>query len=173
MQAWTVPGPTRFDGEFYHYKYLNPFPLPYQRPHPKIYIVGSGGEDTVQYAAEKGYGYSQVFTPIAAQLTSFENYRSTAVKYGHTPDSESIIISAIPYVAETEAKAIEEARDHIPLLFREPAAHERPDEHAAGLHAGRPAAQAAGGWCLPELGDHLGGADLGLSHGARHPRPGR
>src|ERR1700726_2571100 len=28
MQAWTKPGPTRFDGEFYHYKYLNPFPLP-------------------------------------------------------------------------------------------------------------------------------------------------
>jgi alkanesulfonate monooxygenase SsuD/methylene tetrahydromethanopterin reductase-like flavin-dependent oxidoreductase (luciferase family) len=113
MQAWTQPGPTRFDGEFYHYKYLNPFPLPYQKPHPKIYIVGSGTEDTVQYAAEKGFGYSQVFTPIAAQLKSFENYRSTAVKHRHTPDEESIIISAIPYVAETEAKAIEEARDHI------------------------------------------------------------
>ena len=27
MQAWTQPGPTRWDGEFYHYKYLNPFPL--------------------------------------------------------------------------------------------------------------------------------------------------
>ena len=118
MQAWTKPGPTRFDGEFYHYKYLNPFPLPYQKPHPKIYVVGSGGEDTVQYAAEKGYGYSQVFTPIAAQLKSFESYRSTAVKHGHTPDSESIIISAIPYVAETEAKAIEEARDHILFYFK-------------------------------------------------------
>src|SRR5712672_1319227 len=118
MQAWTQPGPTRFDGEFYHYKYLNPFPLPYQKPHPKLYIVGSGSEDTVQYAAEKGYGYSQVFTPIAAQLKSFESYRSTALKHGHTPDSESIIISAMPYVAETEAKAIEEARDHILFYFK-------------------------------------------------------
>ena len=110
--------PTRFDGEFYHYKYLNPFPLPYQKPHPKIYVVGSGTEDTVQYAAEKGFGYSQVFTPIAAQLKSFENYRATAAKHGHTPDSESIIISAIPYVAETEAKAIEEGRDHILFYFK-------------------------------------------------------
>jgi hypothetical protein len=49
----------------------------------------------VQYAAEKGYGYSQVFTPIAAQLKSFESYRSRTVKHGHTPDAESIIISAI------------------------------------------------------------------------------
>ena len=71
----------------------------------------------MQYAAEKGYGYSQVFTPIAAQLKSFESYRSTAMKHGHTPDSESIIISAIPYVAEREAKAIEEARDHILFYF--------------------------------------------------------
>jgi alkanesulfonate monooxygenase SsuD/methylene tetrahydromethanopterin reductase-like flavin-dependent oxidoreductase (luciferase family) len=118
MQAWTQPGPTRFDGEFYHYKYLNPFPLPYQKPHPKIYIVGSGTEDIVQYAAEKGYGYSQVFTPIAAQLKSFENYRSIAAKHGHTPDAESIIISAMPYVADTEAKAIEEARDHILFYFK-------------------------------------------------------
>jgi alkanesulfonate monooxygenase SsuD/methylene tetrahydromethanopterin reductase-like flavin-dependent oxidoreductase (luciferase family) len=54
MQAWTQPGPTRFDGEFFQYKYLNPFPTPYQKPHPKIYVVGSGTEETVNYAAEKG-----------------------------------------------------------------------------------------------------------------------
>src|SRR5712671_4476270 len=65
MQAWTQPGPTRYDGKFYQYKYLNPFPLPYQKPHPKIYVVGSGTEETLNYAAEKGFGYSQVFTPIA------------------------------------------------------------------------------------------------------------
>jgi hypothetical protein len=44
------------------------------------------------YAAEKGYGYSQVFTPIAGQLKSFENYRATATKNGQKHDSESIII---------------------------------------------------------------------------------
>jgi len=112
MQAWTQPGPTRYDGKFHQYKYLNPFPLPYQKPHPKIYVVGSGTEETLNYAAEKGYGYSQVFTPIASQLKSFESYREIAVRNGHKPDSESIIISAMAYVAETEEKAIEEGRDH-------------------------------------------------------------
>lgn len=118
LQAWTRPGPNSYDGEFYQYKYLNPFPLPYQKPHPKIYIVGSGTEETVNYAAEKGFGYSQVFTPIAAQLKSFENYRATSARHGHTPNSESIIISAMPYVAETEEKAIEEGREHILFYFR-------------------------------------------------------
>jgi alkanesulfonate monooxygenase SsuD/methylene tetrahydromethanopterin reductase-like flavin-dependent oxidoreductase (luciferase family) len=118
MQAWNQPGPTRYDGEFYQYKYLNPFPTPYQKPHPKIYVVGSGTEDTVRYAAEKGYGYSQVFTPVAQQLKSFENYREITVQHGHKPDSESIIISAMPYVAETEQKAIEEGREHILFYFQ-------------------------------------------------------
>ena len=118
MQAWTQPGPTRYDGKFYQYKYLNPFPLPYQKPHPKIYVVGSGTEETLNYAAEKGFGYSQVFTPIASQLKSFENYREIAVRNGHKPDSESIIISAMAYVAETEEKAVEEGRNHILFYFQ-------------------------------------------------------
>jgi alkanesulfonate monooxygenase SsuD/methylene tetrahydromethanopterin reductase-like flavin-dependent oxidoreductase (luciferase family) len=118
MQAWTRPGPTTYDGEFYQYKYLNPFPTPYQKPHPKIYVVGSGTEDTIQYAAEKGFGYSQVFTPVAQQLKSFANYRRISTQHGHEHDSESIIISAMVYVAETEAKAIEEGRDHILFYFQ-------------------------------------------------------
>jgi alkanesulfonate monooxygenase SsuD/methylene tetrahydromethanopterin reductase-like flavin-dependent oxidoreductase (luciferase family) len=118
MQAWTEPGPTRYDGRFYQYKVLNPFPLPYQKPHPKIYVVGSGTEDTIQYAAEKGFGYSQVFTPIPQQLKSFANYRETSIRHGHKPSSESIIISAMPYVAESEEKAIAEGRDHILFYFQ-------------------------------------------------------
>jgi alkanesulfonate monooxygenase SsuD/methylene tetrahydromethanopterin reductase-like flavin-dependent oxidoreductase (luciferase family) len=118
MQAWTQPGPTRYDGKFYQYKYLNPFPLPYQKPHPKIYVVGSGTEETLNYAAEKGFGYSQVFTPIASQLKSFDSYRDIAVRSGHKPDSESIIISAMVYVAESEEKAVEEGRDHILFYFQ-------------------------------------------------------
>jgi alkanesulfonate monooxygenase SsuD/methylene tetrahydromethanopterin reductase-like flavin-dependent oxidoreductase (luciferase family) len=80
--------------------------------------VGSGTEETVSYAAEKGYGYSQVFTPIAGQLKSFENYRATAAKNGHMPDSESIIVSAMAFVAETEEKAIEEGKEHILFYFK-------------------------------------------------------
>lgn len=117
MQAWHEPGPTSFDGKHHYYKYLNPFPLPYQKPHPKIYVVGSGTEDTVRFAAENGFGYSQVFTPVASQLKSFANYRSIASENGHQTDSHSIIISAIPYVAESREKAVEEAREHILFYF--------------------------------------------------------
>jgi alkanesulfonate monooxygenase SsuD/methylene tetrahydromethanopterin reductase-like flavin-dependent oxidoreductase (luciferase family) len=118
MQAWNRPGPSSYDGKYHQYKYLNPFPTPYQKPHPRIYVVGSGTEDTIQYAAENGFGYSQVFTPVAQQLKSFENYRRITTEHGHAHDSQSIIISAMVYVAETEAKAVEEGRDHILFYFQ-------------------------------------------------------
>ncbi|HWW85903.1 MAG TPA: LLM class flavin-dependent oxidoreductase [Vicinamibacterales bacterium] len=118
MQAWTQPGPTRYDGRFYQYKVLNPFPLPYQKPHPRIYVVGTGTEDTIQFAAEKGFGYSQVFTPIAQQLKSFANYREAMTRHGHQLDSGSVIISAMPYVAETEEQAMSEGREHILFYFK-------------------------------------------------------
>ena len=118
VQAWTQPGPTRYEGRFYQYKYLNPFPTPYQKPHPKIYIVGSGSEDTIEFAAEKGFGYSQVFVPLAPQLKSFQHFREQSARRGHKTDSESIIISAMIYVAETEQKAMEEGREHMMFYFK-------------------------------------------------------
>jgi alkanesulfonate monooxygenase SsuD/methylene tetrahydromethanopterin reductase-like flavin-dependent oxidoreductase (luciferase family) len=118
VQAWTQPGPTKYDGRFYQYKYLNPFPTPYQKPHPKIYIVGSGSEETVEFAAEKGFGYSQVFVPLAPQLKVFQSYREQAAAHGHKTDSESIIISAMVYVAESEEKAIAEGREHMMFYFK-------------------------------------------------------
>ena len=36
LQAWTEDGPTRYDGEFYTYRYLNVWPKPYQKPRPEV-----------------------------------------------------------------------------------------------------------------------------------------
>jgi len=34
LQAWTQDGPTTYYGDFYTYRYLNPWPRPIQKPHP-------------------------------------------------------------------------------------------------------------------------------------------
>ncbi len=141
MQAWTKPGPTRFDGEFFQYKYLNPFPLPYQKPHPKIYIVGSGSEETVQYAAEKGFGYSQVFIPLAAQLKSFDFYRARRKPRPHAGLGVNHHLGDGLCRRNGGQGDRRGARPHsfyLNLLLRRDL-----DEHATGLHAGRAASQAA------------------------------
>ena len=61
LQAWTQDGPTKYYGDFYTYRFLNPWPRPYQKPYPPCYIVGTGSPETVELAAELGFGYSSVF----------------------------------------------------------------------------------------------------------------
>ena len=42
MQAWTQPGPFEFEGKYYHFDYVNPWPRPFQQPHPPIWIPVAG-----------------------------------------------------------------------------------------------------------------------------------
>ena len=39
-RAWTEPGPFAHEGAYYPLRYVNPWPLPEQRPHPPIWIPG-------------------------------------------------------------------------------------------------------------------------------------
>jgi alkanesulfonate monooxygenase SsuD/methylene tetrahydromethanopterin reductase-like flavin-dependent oxidoreductase (luciferase family) len=113
LQAWTEEGPTRYDGEFFNYRYLNPWPKPYQKPHPKLFIVGSGSSETVELAAELGMGYSIVFTPIPSQLKAFQRIRDAAEERGRTVDPDDLIIVVMAYVADTDEEAEREAKGHI------------------------------------------------------------
>ncbi len=117
MQAWTQDGPTSYDGEFYSYRYLNVWPKPYQKPHPKIAIVGTRQPETVEFAAQRGWSYSQVFTPKTAQIKTFNSLRELTAKYGHTVSPDKALFNAIIYVAETREQAEREAKEHIKFYF--------------------------------------------------------
>ena len=40
MKCWTEPGPFRWEGKHYHFRHVNPWCLPLQKPHPPIWIPG-------------------------------------------------------------------------------------------------------------------------------------
>ena len=117
MKAWTEDGPLAYDGEFYSYRYLNVWPKPYQKPHPKVAIVGTGSPETIEFAAQRGWAYSQVFTPKTAQIKTFNTLREMTAKYGHTPSPDKALFNAIVYVAETREQAEREAKEHIKFYF--------------------------------------------------------
>ena len=117
FQAWTQPGPTAYAGEFYNYRYLNPWPTPHQKPHPPAYIVGSGSEETVELAAELGLGYSVVFIPTSAQLKVFDRYRERLAHHGHDIDRKKLTFGVMAYVAETDKQAEEEFMPHCMYFF--------------------------------------------------------
>ena len=117
LQAWSEDGPTRYDGDFYTYRYLNPWPKPLQKPRPKCFIVGSGSRETLELAVEFDFGYSVVFTPIASQLKAFDRIRELSAEKGKTVTPDDLIIVVIAYVADTDEEAIREARPHIETFF--------------------------------------------------------
>ena len=51
VDAWMRPGPFRWEGDHYHYRYVNPWARPYQEPHPPIWIPGVMSRNTVAWAA--------------------------------------------------------------------------------------------------------------------------
>jgi alkanesulfonate monooxygenase SsuD/methylene tetrahydromethanopterin reductase-like flavin-dependent oxidoreductase (luciferase family) len=117
MRAWTEEGPIRHDGDFYTYRFLNPWPTPYQKPRPKSFIVGTGSLETVQLALDYDMGYSIVFVPIQNQLRAFAKMRELAAERGREIDPDDLMIVVMAYVADTDEEAISEARPHIERFF--------------------------------------------------------
>ena len=119
LQAWTQDGPTKFFGEFYTYRFLNPWPRPYQKPHPPCYIVGTGSPETVELAAELDFGYSAVFVTKQRALELNRKLRERAASYGRTIRPDQLPLGVITYVAETKQKAEDEGIEHLRYFFED------------------------------------------------------
>jgi len=119
LQAWTSDGPTSYYGDYYTYRFLNPWPRPYQKPHPPCYIVGSGSPETIELAAKLGLGYSSVFVPQERALELNQTLRERTAHYGHTLGPNQFPLLSFVYVAETEEQARSEYIDHLRRFFED------------------------------------------------------
>jgi alkanesulfonate monooxygenase SsuD/methylene tetrahydromethanopterin reductase-like flavin-dependent oxidoreductase (luciferase family) len=115
LQAWTRPGPFSFDGQFYQLPFVNPWPRPLQQPHPPVWIPGLGSPSTIQYCAEKGFGYMGVayYAPPESFARQAAAYHQAVAAAGKAYDPELLGWLATVYVAETDEQAIEEAAPHL------------------------------------------------------------
>ena len=52
VRTWTEREPFSWEGKHWHYRYVNPWPRPYQQPHPTIWWTGAG-EANARFAAER------------------------------------------------------------------------------------------------------------------------
>jgi len=119
LQAWREEGPTTYYGDFYTYRYLNPWPRPYQQPHPPCYIVGTGSAETIELAAKLGFGYGAVFVTKKRAFELNQQLRARAAVYGNRMLPEQLPLQVIAYVAETKEKAEAEAVEHIRFWFQD------------------------------------------------------
>jgi alkanesulfonate monooxygenase SsuD/methylene tetrahydromethanopterin reductase-like flavin-dependent oxidoreductase (luciferase family) len=116
IRAWTEPGPFAYEGKHYHLRYVNPWPRPYQTPHPPIWIPSQGSQETIEWAAKMRYVYCQTLSPIGQVAKFFDMYREAAKKAGWQATPDRLAWSTTIYIAETDAKAIREAKPHMEAL---------------------------------------------------------
>jgi alkanesulfonate monooxygenase SsuD/methylene tetrahydromethanopterin reductase-like flavin-dependent oxidoreductase (luciferase family) len=117
LKAWTQDGPISHHGRFYNYRYLNVWPRPFQKPHPRAYLVGSGSPSTIELAARYGFGYSSTFSPITAQLEAQLLLKQRAAHYGHTITPEQTPITCMVYIGDDDESALAEMEPHVRYFF--------------------------------------------------------
>jgi alkanesulfonate monooxygenase SsuD/methylene tetrahydromethanopterin reductase-like flavin-dependent oxidoreductase (luciferase family) len=113
VQAWTRPGPFEFNGEFYRFPYVNPWPRPLQQPHPPIWIPGLGSPETQEMVAARRFHYASLpFLSRAVVNANFASFRKVWSAAGHAPAPDHLGMVIPVYVAEDDAKARAEYEEH-------------------------------------------------------------
>jgi alkanesulfonate monooxygenase SsuD/methylene tetrahydromethanopterin reductase-like flavin-dependent oxidoreductase (luciferase family) len=119
IRAWTETGPFPHDGKHYHFKYVNTWPRPYQKPHPPVWIPSQGSRETIEWASHpsRKYTYLQTFSPVDALARFMGLYREQAEKHGYTATPRQLGWAVPIYVADSDEAAHREAKPHIENFF--------------------------------------------------------
>ena len=113
VKAWTEPGPWRWEGEHYNYRYVNPWSRPYQQPHPPIWIPGVLSRNTVAWAAKQRYPYVMLATELEPTKKSYDYYREQAKENGYEAGTQHTGYLFKVHVDETEELAEAAGRKYI------------------------------------------------------------
>ena len=113
IRAWTDPGPFRWEGKHYHYRYVNPWAKPYQKPHPQIWIPSTVSVETVEWTARHRYPLVLLATKLEPTKEAFGLYHKIAAEEGYTSGTQNVAYLFKVHVDETEALADEVGRKYL------------------------------------------------------------
>jgi alkanesulfonate monooxygenase SsuD/methylene tetrahydromethanopterin reductase-like flavin-dependent oxidoreductase (luciferase family) len=110
VKTWTEIGPFRWEGTHYQHRVVNPWAVPLQTPHPRVWIPGVLSKETIIWTAKHRYPYIALSTSIEATKKIWELYDKVASEMGYTSGPENRGYLQQCYVGETEEKALENAK---------------------------------------------------------------
>ena len=110
IKCWTLPGPFRYEGKYYHYRVVNPWVLPMQKPHPPIWFPGLSSPESVVWAASHRHPYMNLGSVLDHTVRLRQVYVDTAKEVGFQPGPEHFGYLLKVLVADTDEKAQEIGR---------------------------------------------------------------
>ena len=117
LRAWTEPGPWSHWGKHYRVRYVNPWPRPLQKPHPPVWLPGTGSIETIEAAVARRWPYVRTYDTIDDIAVMYDDLRERARRQGYEPSPAQIGWMVPIYVADTDARALAEAGPHVEYLF--------------------------------------------------------
>ena len=113
IKTWTTPGPFRWEKKHYHFRVVNPFQTPLQKPHPPIWIPGTGSPETLVWCAEHRYPYIFLETDIQSTQDMKAIYAESAREVGYEPGPEHLGYLVRIHVQDTDEKAQEVGKGYM------------------------------------------------------------
>jgi alkanesulfonate monooxygenase SsuD/methylene tetrahydromethanopterin reductase-like flavin-dependent oxidoreductase (luciferase family) len=110
IKCWTTPGPFRYEGKYYHYRAVNPWVLPIQKPHPPVWFPGLSSPESVVWAARHQHPYMNQGALVDTTAWLKQIYIDTAQEVGFKPGPEHFGYTVRAFCADTDAKAQEIGR---------------------------------------------------------------
>jgi alkanesulfonate monooxygenase SsuD/methylene tetrahydromethanopterin reductase-like flavin-dependent oxidoreductase (luciferase family) len=109
--AWTQDQVT-YNGKYFHFDEALPQPKPFQKPYPPIWAAVHS-DAAIEFAARNNYHVSQNLDTDEVVARKFDLYRKIWRACGHAGPMPRIFLQRQVHVAETDAKAEEEAREYL------------------------------------------------------------
>ena len=113
IKCWTEPGPFRYEGKHYHYRVVNPWVLPMQKPHPEVWFPGLGSPESVVWAAKHQHPYMNQGADLDTTAWLKQIYLDTAAEVGFKAGPEYFGYTIKAFVADTDEKAQEIGRTYL------------------------------------------------------------
>lgn len=110
-QAWNGDGTVTYDGKFWKFDEAMVQPMPFQKPIPIWAAVHSAR--AIEWAARKGYDMAQNIDTDESMVKKFADWRDLWKKAGHTGPMPRQFLMRVVHVAETDAKALEQAEKYL------------------------------------------------------------
>ncbi len=118
IQSWTRDDIFTFNGKYTQLRYVNTWPKPVQKPHPPVWVPGTGSKSTWDFTAENDYCYC--FLSYFGNLFAKKNvdrFWERAAELGKDDNPYRLGFLQLVVVGETDARAEEQYFEHIKYFY--------------------------------------------------------
>ncbi|MGZ7087158.1 MAG: LLM class flavin-dependent oxidoreductase, partial [Ilumatobacteraceae bacterium] len=121
FRSWTETEPFTWNGRFSQYSLVNSWPRPLQKPHPPVWVPGSGSPSTMQWTIDEDYAFVYLgwFGPTLTARRIFDRFWDLADRSGIPRNPYRIGFVQNDVVAETDDQAEIQYGRYVENAFRQ------------------------------------------------------